>query len=78
MKIIIVGGGGFLGQNLARALNYNVDNNILILDCNEVPQEILALERIEYRKADMCDNSELIAIFGKFSPDVVIQLARYL
>jgi len=58
-RVLVTGGGGFLGRHVARRLD-------------SVGHELIAPARAEY---DLIDRSAVVAMLGKARPDVVVHLA---
>ena len=81
MKIIITGGLGYIGSNIANKL-LKKKHNILIID-NLSNSKISVIKKIQYlskkkfqfKKTDCRDKSKILNIFKKFKPNVVIHLA---
>ncbi len=80
MKILITGGAGFIGSNLADKL-YDLGNDIIIIDNfndyyspEQKRKNIMNKPYIVY-KADICDIDKLEQIFLDHNIDVVIHLA---
>ncbi len=79
MKIMITGGGGFIGQKLARKLADNGQLNqreisrIALVDIQQ-PNPLIASMPVDYIKADISNKSDVAALFSE-EVDVVFHLA---
>ena len=79
MKVLITGGGGFLGQKLGHALarannlNGQAITSLVLADLHQ-PSEIPASFKIERISADLSDRPTVTALFVT-NPDVVFHLA---
>lgn len=83
-RILLTGGAGFIGSNLAEAL-LRKDHHLSIVDeLNDFysPERkkanLVAVRQagdFEFFRADICDNSRLREVFGRAQPDVIIHLA---
>ncbi len=80
IKIIISGGGGFIGGNLIRLL-LNSNYNILNLDKLTYAADIKSLnvfnkyKNYQFKKIDISNYSEIYKIINDFKPDKIINLA---
>lgn len=74
-RILIIGGTGALGSNLAK--KYCVNNTIMILSRNEHKQEAMKLElpQLTYRIGDIKDKNSINRAISEFKPDIVINTA---
>jgi dTDP-glucose 4,6-dehydratase len=78
-KIIITGGAGFIGSNLAKKLIGN--NKILIIDKLTTRSNILNIGSILknknffFKKIDICNFKQIKKIFYKFKPNYIFNLA---
>ncbi|MCP4070315.1 MAG: SDR family oxidoreductase [Hyphomicrobiales bacterium] len=79
MKIMITGGGGFIGQKLARKLadigqlNQREISRIALADIQQ-PDPVIASMPVDYIKADISNKSDVAALFSE-EVDVVFHLA---
>ncbi len=79
MKIMITGGGGFIGQKLARKLadngqlNQRVISRIALADIQQ-PNPLIASMPVDYIKADISNKSDVEVLFSE-EVDVVFHLA---
>lgn len=72
MKIALVGGSGFVGQNLARALEKK-DLQVLVIDsCDFACHES---SKVTFRRANITDEPLMRTILSEFAPSLVIHLA---
>jgi|LakMenE01Jun11ns_1017448.scaffolds.fasta_scaffold9806029_1 dTDP-glucose 4,6-dehydratase len=78
-KIIITGGAGFIGSNLAKKLIGN--NKILIIDKLTTRSNILNIGSILknknffFKKIDICNFEQIKKVFYKFKPNYIFNLA---
>ena len=74
-KILIIGGTGALGSNLAK--RYYEKNKIMVMSRNEHKQEAMKLEypNIIYRLGDIKSKQSLSRIICEFKPEIVINTA---
>jgi nucleoside-diphosphate-sugar epimerase len=73
-KIAIVGGAGFVGQNLSIALAKK-GHHLLIIDSSDCPKELENLNGSVYRKVNITDKCGLNLEFANFLPSLVVHLA---
>ena len=72
MRVLITGGDGFIGQNLARCL-LNRGDHVHILDSHITSQPKLSHESLSRTIGDVCDIFDLIS--ENEEPDVIVHLA---
>tara|TARA_B000000557_G_scaffold264754_1_gene271498 strand:+ start:8195 stop:9193 length:999 start_codon:yes stop_codon:yes gene_type:complete len=78
---LITGGAGFIGSAMVRRLVSDPKNCVINIDKLTYASNRKSLEKVEERenyffyKNDICDYKELINIFLKHSPDVVMHFA---
>ena len=72
MRVLIAGGDGFIGSNLARGLLKRGDI-VHILDNNVTSHPTLNHEHLTRTHGDVCDLDNLVSDFGV--PDVIVHLA---
>eukprot|EP00457_Paulinella_chromatophora_P005413 gb/GEZN01005430.1/.p1 GENE.gb/GEZN01005430.1/~~gb/GEZN01005430.1/.p1 ORF type:complete len:483 (-),score=32.85 gb/GEZN01005430.1/:91-1539(-) len=75
-RIILIGGCGFVGENLAIALHL-LSHTILILDLAPLPDSLQQFKKILFAKCNILDAPELQRLIGKFKPNLVIHLASW-
>lgn len=81
MKILITGGAGFIGSAVIRYLIANTDHSVINVDKltyagnPENLSEVDSSDRYCFEKVDICDKSDLEAIFRFHTPDWVMHLA---
>jgi nucleoside-diphosphate-sugar epimerase len=89
MKILILGGHGFIGHHLARILTNN-QHQVSVVDCHHQYNEFqdweyhpVVAQRLEYMGnhqfflGSVTDSNFLDTVFSKVRPDVVVDLATY-
>ena len=80
-KILITGGAGFIGSNLARFLIQETADHVLVLDKLtyagnlESLADISGQPRFEFQQLDICCADQLVASLAEYRPDAVIHLA---
>ena len=74
-KILITGGTGFLGKNLALKLNNK--NNLILLTGrnNKLNQDVSEITNCEVCPMDITSRESIRDIFNYFKPDIVIHAA---
>lgn len=75
-RLLIVGGTGFIGANIARA---SVERGFIctILSLNP-PKNDAKIEGVSYFQADIADRSQLISVFSRRDFEYVINLSGYI
>jgi UDP-glucose 4-epimerase len=89
MKILILGGHGFIGHHVAKQLN-QLHHHVSTVDCHHTYNEYqpweyeeVLLQRLVYMgyhdhyRGDVCDSKFMLEVFESVQPDVVIDLATY-
>jgi dTDP-glucose 4,6-dehydratase len=81
MKILLTGGSGFIGSNLARLLVEVKGESVINLDKLTYAGNAESLADLEgnpnytFEQVDLCDAAALSAVFTKHQPDCVMHLA---
>ncbi len=73
VKILVIGGAGFIGSHLCEELIKNKDNEIFVLDNYSTGSEKNHIEGVKYIKGNTMDINSLV----DFTPDVVYHLGEY-
>ena len=76
MRILVTGGNGYVGRTLCRHLM--ADHDVTVVDnlrSGDVRFEPAELERIDFRKADIRDTSEIEQVMNDVQPEAVVHLA---
>lgn len=80
MRLLITGGAGFIGSNLAR-LAHGLGHDILVIDKLTYAGNRASLSDLEgkkdyhFVKADICDAEAMRSIIANFKPDMIMHLA---
>lgn len=80
-KIIITGGAGFIGSEVARQLLQSSGARVLVLDKLTYAGNLDSLAPVsdssnyEFVQADICDEEAIPKIFADFKPDAIMHLA---
>jgi len=83
--VLVTGGAGSIGSELARIISRFKPKHLIILDQSESPLVNLDLEIREELKfvdihsviGDVCDVSRMEGVFTKYKPDIVFHAAAY-
>ncbi len=82
MKILITGGAGFIGSNfIFYMLEQHPDYKIICVDKLtyagnlETLKNLIAGNKIEFFKLDICDRERIYALFDRERPDIVVNFA---
>ena len=79
--ILITGGAGFIGSALIRHIIMKNEHRVVNVDKLSYSGNLQSLvsvessERYIFENVDICDEKELLRIFTKNQPDIVIHLA---
>ena len=80
-KFLITGGAGFIGSALIRHIISNTEDIVINIDKLTYAGNLESLIQIDmssrysFEKADICNPSQMIEIFKKYKPDLLIHLA---
>ena len=81
MRIIVTGGAGFIGSAVCRYLINEIGAVVLNIDKLSYAANLSSLEPLvdspnyHFKRADICNQHALAAIFPEFEPDAIIHLA---
>jgi dTDP-glucose 4,6-dehydratase len=79
--IFITGGAGFIGSALIRYIINNTKHTVINVDKLTYSGNLQSLESIEasnnyiFEQVDICNENELLRIFRKYQPNIVMHLA---
>lgn len=74
MKVIVTGGAGFIGSNLARELVYK-GHDVLVIDNLYSGNKKFVPSQAEFRMVDIRNKQDIEDIFTEFKPEVVFHQA---
>lgn len=81
MKIVITGGAGFIGSELARHLIEDTEHHVLVFDkltyagVKESLDPVAHSSRFGFVQGDVCDSEAVGKLFAEYQPDIVAHLA---
>jgi sterol-4alpha-carboxylate 3-dehydrogenase (decarboxylating) len=75
-SVLVIGGCGFLGSHIVNLLlTYTKETSISVLDLFTTRNRRPESDNISYHDGDITKLSDLLSVFGKVKPDVVIHTA---
>ena len=74
MRILIIGGAGFIGSHLVSLLNNNSDHELVVVDNLSSGSRENISQKIKFYEMDIRDNG-LEKVFNEYHFDVVVNLA---
>ena len=74
MRILIIGGAGFIGSHLVSLLNNNSDHELVVVDNLSSGSRENISQKIKFYEMDIRDNG-LEKVFNEYNFDVVVNLA---
>jgi len=74
-RVLVIGGCGFLGHHVVNLLLRDWKCEVSVIDLRCQRNRRPASDRVEYVEADITDSDELVKIFGRLKPDVVVHTA---
>ena len=80
-KLLITGGGGFIGSAVIRHIINNTDHSVINVDKPTYAGNLESLTSIKsdarytFEQVDICDSNEIKRVFNEHQPDIVIHLA---
>ena len=81
MKILLTGGAGFIGSNLARFLIRQTEHSVHVIDKLTYAGNLESVAdidddtRFEFSQIDICDEEQVVRAFATIGPDAVMHLA---
>lgn len=81
MRFLVTGGAGFIGSAVARLIQAETDDDVLIVDKLTYAGNLDSLPpmdtdpRLRFIRADICDAHAMQRVFEDYRPEVVIHLA---
>ena len=81
MRIVVIGGAGFIGSAVCRSLVARGSATVLNIDKLTHASSLASLEpvarspRYSFRRADICDRERMTALLQAFAPDAIVHAA---
>jgi len=78
MRLLVLGGAGFIGSNFVRYLAQKKEHRILVYDLLtyagrfENIADLIENKRIDFVKGDICDEKLLKKVIREFDPDIIV------